>query len=281
MSMFLAEESAFTVRDGLATLHAGEISLSEAVDRAAVAAAREAGAVEIGLPPLVRVADLQSIDYFDNFPQLASLVTRPVDPARVGVGSGPGATVPSDRLADATYALPSSACYNAYFGLKDTAGLPATVLTTRARCFRNEERHEGLRRLWGFEMREVVYLGDAEGAAAHLATYKNLLSDWCARLRLDATWRTAVDPFFDRTGPRALAQGVIPIKEELLYLGKLAIASLNAHRNFFGERCRITGTDGEFVHTSCVGLGLERWTAALLDQDRSSEEMLAGLRELR
>jgi hypothetical protein len=130
-------------------------------------------------------------------------------------------------------------------------------------------------------MREIVYLGNADGAAEHLAAFKSLLSEWCAMLSLDVSWQTAVDPFFDKRSPRALAQAVAPVKEELVYQGQLAIASVNAHRNFFGERCQITDGDGEPVHTSCVAFGLERWVSALLDSGQRPEDLVTLIRESR
>jgi hypothetical protein len=60
-------------------------------------------------------------------------------------------------------------------------------------------------------------------------------------------------------------QKLFPTKEEFLYDGKLAIASVNFHRNFFGERCDIRLPDGSAAFTGCVAFGLERWLSALGD----------------
>jgi hypothetical protein len=279
MRRFLHDETAASSRDGLATLRPGGVAVVEAVDAMALAWARQVGAEEMRFAPLVSVADLMSIDYFDNFPHLPVLVSRLAEPG--GDRAANAVHIRRDQLLDAAYALPSSACYSAYFDLRGTPALAPRRITTRTRCYRNESSYEGLRRLWSFEMREIVYLGRAEEAAEHLVIFKRLLSSWCAAIGLQVAWRTATDPFFDQRGPRALAQVIAPVKEELLYKGELAIASVNAHRNFFGERCRITDDVGAPVHTSCVGLGLERWVAALLDDGRSAEEALALLREAR
>jgi hypothetical protein len=58
---------------------------------------------------------------------------------------------------------------------------------------------------------------------------------------------------------------LFPVKEEFVFGDSLAIASVNFHRNFFGERCAITLPDGGPAFTSCVAFGLERWLAALAD----------------
>jgi len=67
-------------------------------------------------------------------------------------------------------------------------------------------------------------------------------------------------------------QRLFPQKEELVYGGSVAIGSLNFHRNFFGERCRITADDGQPAYTGCVAFGLERWMHALLDRHQGDPE---------
>ena len=61
-------------------------------------------------------------------------------------------------------------------------------------------------------------------------------------------------------------QKLFPQKEEMVYGRSLAIASLNFHRNFFGERCGIRTADGEPAFTGCVAFGIERWLHALLER---------------
>src|SRR5262245_341682 len=102
MRMFLPDETAASSRDGLATLRPGGIALVEAVDAMAVAWAREVGAAEMRFAPLVSVADLVSIDYFDNFPHLPVLVSRLAEP---GGTRAPAVNIGRDQLLDAEYAL--------------------------------------------------------------------------------------------------------------------------------------------------------------------------------
>jgi hypothetical protein len=42
----------------------------------------------------------------------------------------------------------------------------------------------------------------------------------------------------------------------------LAIASVNRHGTFFGERFHISDESGAPVHTACIAFGLDRWAAA-------------------
>ena len=60
-------------------------------------------------------------------------------------------------------------------------------------------------------------------------------------------------------------QQLFPVKEEFVYNGSLAIASVNFHRNFFGERLDIRTGDGAYAFSGCVAFGLERWISALGD----------------
>jgi hypothetical protein len=56
-------------------------------------------------------------------------------------------------------------------------------------------------------------------------------------------------------------QRLLEVKREYVLRGDtpLALASVNRHGAFFGERFRITTSDGEPVHTACVAVGLDRW----------------------
>ena len=76
--------------------------------------------------------------------------------------------------------------------------------------------------------------------------------------------RAASDPFYDQSAERAAFQQIVPVKHEYVYQG-MAIASVNTHHTFFGERCSITRPGGGPVSTSCVGFGIERWLHALAD----------------
>src|ERR1019366_53894 len=99
----------------------------------------------------------------------------------------------------------------------------------------------------------------------HLSTFKARISGFLDEVGIPHHVEIATDPFFDPNGARSKMQKLFPTKEEFLYDGKLAIASVNFHRNFFGERCRIRLPDGSPAFTGCVAFGLERWVCALGD----------------
>lgn len=255
-------------RDGLATLGPDLLHLREALERQFLVWAAERDAAPMLFPPLMRVADLEKFDYFRNFPQLPLLVSslRPEclhDTAARGVVVQ---AVASSELTAAAYALPSAACYNIYLHLSGEVLSGPRHITTVASCFRNEQHYDDLRRLWGFTMREIVCIGTRDEVQDHLLHFKQRVTRFGDRLGLGLAVQIGADPFYQPQTSRSLMQQLFPQKEEFVYDGSLAIASLNFHRNFFGERCEIRTAGGQHAFTGCVAFGLERWLHALSDR---------------
>ncbi|CBG67385.1 MULTISPECIES: hypothetical protein [Streptomyces] len=255
-----------TVTDnGLSTLDGGQLRLLRAVDSVFRRLADGWDAPEFRYPFLMRCQDLDRFDYYDNFPHLGLTATR-LDPERVGPllaeSSRPVDRIPTDVMEPSGFALPSAACYAVYVDLAGTA-VPAegTTRTTVGTCFRNENHYDGLQRLLGFSMREIVHVGPEDGAKNHLQRAKDAVLVLCAELGLDVRVEVATDPFFDKNSGKAKMQRLFPVKEEFVVEG-LAIGSVNYHRNFFGERCAIQAGDAT-AHTSCLAFGLERWVHTL------------------
>ncbi len=260
------------VDGGLATLGAELVEVRTLLEERFLRWASEIGAAHMLFPPLLRISDLGRFDYFQNFPHLAT-VTSQINPNHLSEYQAPGCTcsVPSTHLVDSEYMLPSAACYSIYLHLKNSRLDAAKYVTTVATCFRNEREYSGLSRMRGFSMREIVCIGEHSAVVEHLASFKKKVLDFSAALQLDLKIETAADPFFQPTGEadkvtgaRALMAKLFPTKEEFVYGSGLAIASLNFHRNFFGERCNITTSDHTPAFTGCVAFGIERWLYALL-----------------
>lgn len=264
-------------KGGLATLGPDAMVLREALERRYLGWARDVGAASILYPPLMKVADLNRIDYFHNFPHLAMLCAPLAEDAaphyaRSGADTG---EVSSIHLADAHYALPSAACYNVYLDMADAHLDEPRFVTTVATCFRREQYFDGLKRLLGFSMREIVCVGQREAVLAHLDGFKKRLTAYFAEIGLPVETQTASDPFFDNSSGRALMGQLFPVKEEFVFDGELAIASVNFHRNFFGERCGIRMASGEPAFSGCVAFGIERWIQALTTHFRAEPIELA------
>jgi seryl-tRNA synthetase len=258
----------FGTEHGLATLGPDMVRIRSMLDGLFIDWAESCGAAEMLFPPLMQVKDLSELDYFKNFPHLATAVSR-IQPdkleseyaAKAGIER-----IPGDHLAASDFVLPSAACYNAYLHLRGRQLDHPAVITTIASCYRNETEYRGLRRLWGFTMREIVCVGPKDAVQEHLRFFKARIQGLLKRLDLPFVIQTASDPFFQPQGAKAKMLSLFPTKEEFVYGGSLAFASLNLHRNFFGERCRIRTADGAAAYSGCVAFGIERWLHALLDR---------------
>jgi seryl-tRNA synthetase len=267
---------------GLSVLDGTQLRLLRAIDAVFLRLAAGWDAPEFRFPFLMRCRDLDTFDYYDNFPHLGLAATR-LDPQRLGDllarQARPVEQMPAEVMEPTAYALPSAACYSIYLDLAGST-LPAegTMRTTVGTCFRNEERYQGLQRLLGFTMREIVCVGPEERAKAHLLRAKDAVRALCVELGLDVRLEVATDPFFDKNGGRAKMQRLFPVKEEFV-VGGLAVGSVNYHRNFFGDRCAIRAGD-EAAHTSCLAFGLERWVHTLTERFGSTAAAVAAVENL-
>ncbi|MGD0557143.1 MAG: aminoacyl--tRNA ligase-related protein [Streptosporangiaceae bacterium] len=269
----------YSVRDGFATLGPDLVHAMERLDNCFLAWARECKAEQMLFPPVIPAPDLALLDYFLNFPHLALLTAPLKSPVSADDPIVQDRSVPAGRLGDSEYALTSAACYSVYLEHRSIRLSGPRRVTTIAKCFRNEEHYDGLRRLRGFTMREIVCMGSREDVLDHLATFRPKVLEFARRLGLDLAVETASDPFFAKDGGRALMAKLFPVKEEFVHQESLAIGSLNFHRNFFGERCGITLEDGDPAFTGCVAFGLERWIAALLETHVSIADVVDRVTE--
>ena len=261
----------YEVHHGLAAFGPQILKIRERLEGKILGWAEEIAAEPRLYPPLLRVDDLAMLDYFQNFPHLAVVASR-IQPEVLKEQYADGTTVdsvPPEHLSPAQYVLPSAACYNIYLHLKGQVLQGPRYITTVATCFRNENHYQELQRLWSFSMREVVCIGSAEEVQAHLGGFKERILGLSEQLGLNLDIQVATDPFYEPQSSRAIMQKVFPQKEEFVFSGSdgaVAIASLNFHRNFFGERCQIQLADGSPAFTGCAAFGIERWYYALLDR---------------
>jgi hypothetical protein len=263
--------------DALVILPPDQTDLLRELDAVFSGWGRAQGAREILPPPVYPVRDLEKFDVYTNFPHLA-LVGATLD---LHTGSGKptdGRFAPGDLLG-AQLGLPHATCYGAYLYHENSRVPDDTLITLVNRCFRNEERYGGLRRLLSFQMREIVALGTYEHTQETISRFTERILEFSRALSLGLDKVAAMDPFFENDGGRALLSKLSPVKYEF-QAGDLAIASVNTHRNFFGERCDIRREDSdEHVYTSCVAFGLERWLAVLLEKhDGDARKALEAVR---
>lgn len=261
---------------GLVTLDPVRTALLHGLDGLLTGLAARLRAPEVVGPPLLSVEGLTRLDYFRNFPHLGVSAGRFAPEAVDGLAAGePPGELP---LRPTGHLLPSATCYGLLLSLEGRdVGEGGLRLSATGRCFRNETHYDGLRRLWGFHMREVLYLGTKQGAAEHLEQGAGFVQELAGRLDLELTRAAADDPFYDKGGSRARLMALDPVKHEFSAPDGTAIASVNRHRNFFGERLDIhAGSEGP-AYSACVAFGVERWVHAMILAHGTPERALEVL----
>ena len=219
-------------------------------------------------PSLIALKDLKPIGYLRSFPHLATFaVSLRDDKTILKSFADSHATAEcvdaAEDYAATGHILTPAACYHFYYRLAGQRLDVDLYLTTRCLCHRREERYSPLERQWCFNMRELVCIGTSAAVDAFVDNCVDRIEGLKSRLGITARWQTATDPFFDPLGdPKALAQQLEPVKQELVLTDELAIASVNRHRCFFGECYDIRRGD-QAADSACVAFGMERWLLAL------------------
>jgi len=163
----------------------------------------------------------------------------------------------------------SAACHSLYPLLSgQTLHEHGDIYEIQGTCFRHEPSPD-VARMQSFRMRELVYMGDADGALRQRDSWLEFGRGLLRSLGLEVTVEEANDPFFGRTG-RVLASGQRDKKLKFEICCAIssdapgAIASGNYHEDHFGVSFNIRQRDGEPAHSACFGFGLERIALALI-----------------
>jgi seryl-tRNA synthetase len=256
--------------NGQAALSGPLLALADRLDARFQRLAAKWDAVDVRPPTFLAATELERIDWFRSFPQLATFPAalhpdeanleaftdgQPVD--------GDGVVHPT-ALAPIRDVLTPASCYHLYALHQGQRFDRPRYFTVRCTCFRRESHYVPLERQWSFTMREIVCMGTAEETRAFLDAAVAEVDGLVSGLGLPLRWEHATDPFFRPSeNPQYLMQQVDPTKFELLFEDRLAIASTNLHHDHFGRAFSIE-REGEPVRTACIAFGIERWLAAFL-----------------
>lgn len=270
--MCLLDKAAPASVSPVTPLNGDTLNLFQALDLAFLALANDLSAKEYYFPSFISTKDLQKMDYLHSFPQH---VTFPAvlagDDANLkafqsGTVINEEDEIQVTRLAPIKHILTPAACYHFYIHLQGGEYSQPLLLTTKNTCFRNEKHFIPLERQWSFSMREIVCIGTEQDTKQFLNIMQEKVDNLISSLDLNVSWETATDPFFDPSNnPKHWMQRLQPNKQEMVFNKRLAIGSMNNHRNYFGESFSIK-VNGELAHSACVAFGLERWIAAILNQ---------------
>ncbi|HEY9869234.1 MAG TPA: hypothetical protein V6D08_08720 [Candidatus Obscuribacterales bacterium] len=270
--------------DGVTCLDNGQVALAgpawrlfQRLDCLFASWAREFGADEHSFPPFLPAHELAKLDYFRSFPHL---ITIPVtladsdDNLRSFVDGEPldaDASLNLPALSPVKEVLTPAACYHVYVAMQGRALDSPAFVTTRAACFRREREYVPLQRQWSFSMREIVCIGAADEVKEFLKAARARVDSFLSEIHLPIAWQNATDPFFNPAkNPRYLMQKLEPVKTEMVFADRLAIGSVNFHRNYFGEAFRII-RKGEDAYSGCIAFGLERWMYAFVHHFGTNE----------
>lgn len=248
-----------TLTSSSPTRHGALLAAFEQLDLQLRQWALAQGGEEHRYPVLIAAETLRHAEYPDAFPHLLMAPTVAAEPAQ------PFAE-PNVRLTG--WFLSPAVCYHAYAALAGQRLEQGRLLTARGCCFRHEDAAALApgRRQVEFEMRELILVGAPEWIEDRLAIMQPEVQALAGACGLSSVaWQPANDPFFlPIARGKAHLQRLLGTKIELCLPDGLAIASINRHRQFFGERFAIQLPDGGCAHTACVAFGLDRWAAHLL-----------------
>jgi hypothetical protein len=237
-----------------------ELARFEAIDRQFLEWAREWAAEEVQFPALIDRATLERAEYPSAFPHLLMSACGCVDPAKPLTE-----LLVAANLTPSGWLLSPAVCYHVYPRWEGTVFASPRIATARGRCFRHEAEFSPGRRQLEFEMREIVLCGPTEWIDARAADARTRIEAISAGLGFAGVWETAMDPFFLPTSQgKALIQRLQETKKEYVVRNPtpLAVASINRHGPFFGERFRLSLASGEPAQTACIAFGLDRWASS-------------------
>ncbi|WP_316667838.1 hypothetical protein [uncultured Propionibacterium sp.] len=236
------------------------------------------GGQERAYSTLLPIDFLEHCRYFDAFPQnimYPAMMHADVDAANRFVTKtlANEGRPPRDftGFTDRTHVLAPAACFHVYLANANETLLDNTIITTLGRCYRYEGRNaRTLERLWDFQMRELVFLGDQTFVEECRRQTQHKVLELVEQWGLSGVVETGHDPFFLRGGHLDCELADEPKFELRLDLpyrhADFACASFNNSGTFFSSTSDIMLANGSPAWTGCSAFGIERWAWAVLAQ---------------
>jgi seryl-tRNA synthetase len=234
-------------------------------------------------PAMIDADTLHKCGYFDSHPNAVTFVGNviedfdAIEEFRLANSCSEGALMPKqEHVHHDGMCLNPAACFPCYPTLTGQNFVEGQCYTWLGRVFRYESRNiNGLDRLYEFNVRELVFVGDEDYVRSVRAKSLPIVEELASFMDIDCQVQTATDPFFATvSAAKKFWQAAQEVKNEIKIpaLGNdgsikmLACGSINLHGNFFGKRFNFTTANGEPAQTGCVGLGIERWVLAAFTQ---------------
>jgi hypothetical protein len=206
-------------------------------------------------PALIDRDTLCCAGYHEAFPHLLLAASALHDPAAEAAQ-----LLAASNLAPPQWCLAPAVCLHVYAEFAGRVLAEPLVVTARGRCFRNEASTLSGERQIEFEMREIVVAGTAVQVQELVPQIQSGIETVARRFGLAGAWNVAEDPFFlPAAQGKAYLQRLKETKREFCAADGLALASVNWHETFFGERFCLNDAGGQPIYTACVAVGLDRW----------------------
>jgi seryl-tRNA synthetase len=239
-------------------------------------------------PAMIDADTLHSCGYFDSHPNAITFLGNviedfdAIEEFRLANSCSEGALLPPrDHVHVDGMCLNPAACFPCYPTLAGKVVAEGQSYSWLGRVFRYESRNiRGLDRLYEFNVRELVFIGDENYVRSCRAKALPIVEELARMFDIDCKVQTATDPFFATvSAAKKFWQAAQEVKNEIKIPALksdgsetlLACGSINLHGNFFGKRFGILCADGEPAQTGCVGLGIERWVLAAFTQHGFNE----------
>jgi seryl-tRNA synthetase len=232
--------------------------------------ALELKAVQYHIPAMIGKEVLDKCGYFSSFPHHITRASF-LKPEHYGQIIE-GAEIGDECTCNSNMYFTPAACLH-FYPMVEGQTIDERIITTRSRVYRYEEnRFDGKCRLWDFTVREIVFLGSTEFVAAKLDIFKTYATEFAERIGLSIQFEGASDHFYPgaKNKVKGKLQLVNSLKDELKTLidGEyVAIASFNTHGYHFSKPFNFD--NGGKIVSGCIGFGLERWVAALSENNIS------------
>ena len=272
------------------------LSLMRGLDREFSRLARGLKATEYEFPSTLSLDLAKRCGVLDNFPHHTYFINNlisgdeTVRNLRATAAEDLPNTAWQRMLCAPTRILAPAVCYHywghsrrAWSGDKDL-----DIGTAVGKCYRFERPQPSTwDRLSEFRMREIFAVGSSVRMKEIRLLFQDYLKDLLTRFDLEGDIQTAFDSFYlDQYASKRMYQLGFEVKLELcswlpFQKRKIALASVNDHRDFFTKEFEVTGRDGIRAESCCLAFGLERVALAILEQHGVEPQALsAELRRL-
>ena len=235
--------------------------LYERIDEKFESISLELGAKKVIFPSLLKLDILSTSKYLNNHQEHCQYVfDSPIIEEKL--------TLQNDKIS----ALTPAVCQPLYASFANKV-ITEEICTGYSKCFRNEKKYnEDLSRLKEYGIRETVYIGTEKNTKEFRDRMLSELISEIKRLNLFGTIESASDAFFSSN---SLAVKMYQLAMNVKYEAKLdipynndkiAISSVNYHGDYFGRCWNIRTADGEYAHSCCWGVGIDRLCYAIISQ---------------